>query len=97
MLIPPPQGLLRGKAARSSRVTGTPARASVRAAVAPAGPPPTTRTDGTFGGEQEAITSKYGWDCEQTSKKGPLLAPARRSPGCVPGPPVAQCYEFTRI
>src|SRR5918993_6072659 len=42
MLIAPPQGLLRGKRARSSRRTRLPSRASVRAAVAPAGPPPRT-------------------------------------------------------
>jgi hypothetical protein len=44
MEMAPPHGLLRGKAARSSTVTGTPAAASVRAATAPAGPPPTTIT-----------------------------------------------------
>ena len=42
--MPPPQGLLRGNAARSSSRTGMPARASRRAAVAPAGPAPTTST-----------------------------------------------------
>src|SRR5579871_6620216 len=55
MLIPRPQGWLRGTArARSSRRTGRPAAASVRAAVAPAGPPPTTRMGD--GGEEKAIT-----------------------------------------
>src|SRR5579864_3164213 len=52
-LMPPPQGLLRGKPDRSSRRTGTPARASVRAAVAPAGPAPTTVIAGS--GEERAI------------------------------------------
>jgi len=49
MLIPPPQGLFLGKVARSSIVTETPARASALAAVAPAGPAPTTSTDGPVG------------------------------------------------
>src|SRR4051812_37672605 len=44
MLMPPPHGLLRGNAERSRSRTGMPAFASVRAAVAPAGPAPTTRT-----------------------------------------------------
>src|SRR5580698_11307219 len=44
MLIPPPHGLFLGKAARSISVTSTPARARVLAAVAPAGPAPTTTT-----------------------------------------------------
>ncbi|HZT75737.1 MAG TPA: hypothetical protein VFA27_03705 [Vicinamibacterales bacterium] len=57
MLIPPPHGLLRGYwRARSSRRTGTPASASVRAAVAPAGPPPTTRTGAA--GEEKAMVAK---------------------------------------
>jgi hypothetical protein len=44
VLIPPPHGLFLGKLDRSSRETGNPAAASVLAAVAPAGPAPTTRT-----------------------------------------------------
>ena len=47
MLMAPPHGLLRGNRARSSTWTCRPASASVRAAVAPAGPPPTIRTSGT--------------------------------------------------
>ena len=42
--MPPPHGLLRGNTERSRRRTGTPADARVRAAVAPAGPAPTTIT-----------------------------------------------------
>src|SRR5262245_9480449 len=44
MLIAPPHGLLRGKRARSSTRTRAPPIARVRAAVAPAGPPPTITT-----------------------------------------------------
>ena len=40
----PPQGLFLGNGARSRSWTGTPARARVLAAVAPAGPAPTTTT-----------------------------------------------------
>ena len=47
-LIPPPHGLFLGNGDRSSRQTGTPASASVRAAVAPAGPAPTTMADGVM-------------------------------------------------
>src|SRR5580765_2819040 len=43
VLIPPPHGLFLGKLDRSRRQTGRPAAASVLAAVAPAGPAPTTR------------------------------------------------------
>src|SRR5689334_1126439 len=42
--MPPPQGLFRGKADRSRSLTAIPAEASARAAVAPAGPAPTTTT-----------------------------------------------------
>jgi hypothetical protein len=44
MLMPPPQGFWRGNERRSSSRTRRPASASRRAAVAPAGPAPTTRT-----------------------------------------------------
>ena len=47
-LMPPPHGLFLGNLDRSRRRTVTPARASVRAAVAPAGPAPTTITMGTL-------------------------------------------------
>ena len=43
-LMPPPHGLFLGNLDRSSSRTVTPARASARAAVAPAGPAPTTIT-----------------------------------------------------
>ena len=44
VLTPPPHGLLRGNAARSTSSVLTPAAASVRAATAPAGPAPATMT-----------------------------------------------------
>src|SRR5215831_576803 len=56
-LIPPPHGLFLGNLDRSSRRTVTPARASVRAAVAPAGPAPTTKTNDVFG-KREPICPK---------------------------------------
>ena len=55
-LMPPPHGLLRGNAARSSKRTGIPARARALAAVAPAGPAPTTMTG--RGGEELTNTSR---------------------------------------
>src|SRR5439155_24998273 len=48
-LIPPPHGLLRGNADRSMRRTLIPPDARVRAAVAPAGPAPTTITESPGG------------------------------------------------
>src|SRR5215813_4964385 len=56
-LMPPPHGLFLGNLDRSSRRTVTPARASVRAAVAPAGPAPTTKTNDVFG-KREPLCSK---------------------------------------
>src|SRR5713101_1801811 len=50
--MPPPHGLLRGNAERSRRRTEIPADARVRAAVAPAGPAPTTIT-GIAGGRSD--------------------------------------------
>src|SRR5262249_20933113 len=48
-LIPPPHGLFLGNLDRSSSRTVTPAFAKVRAAVAPAGPAPTTITNDVSG------------------------------------------------
>ena len=57
-LMPPPHGLFRGNDERSSSRTRTPARASVRAAVAPAGPAPTINTSSMCSGETAAIMNK---------------------------------------
>src|SRR5438093_1124577 len=56
MLMPPPHGLLRGKTDRSRSWTRTPFDASAHAAVAPAGPAPTTTT--ASAGEDRAIIDK---------------------------------------
>src|SRR6185503_5760529 len=53
VVSPSPQNLSRGKAALSITITSRPARASVMAAAAPAGPPPTTATSAFTSGEGE--------------------------------------------
>src|SRR2546423_11963497 len=86
-LMPPPHGLLRGNAARSSRRTGTPREARARAAVAPAGPAPTTITESD--GEQTAITAQIQKKCAEFVRNAhyKLDAPHRLR-GCVGGRPV---------
>ena len=75
-LMPPPHGLLRGNTERSSRRTGTPAVARVRAAVAPAGPAPTTRIGTPPGGLTELPAKIH-----RKHQKRHII-------GCASGPPV---------
>src|SRR5688572_29933058 len=56
---PSPQVLLRGNSFRSTRVTSCPSRPSQWAADAPAGPPPTTSTDGDA--TREGYPPPRGW------------------------------------
>ena len=93
MLIAPPHGLLRGKRARSSRRTRAPAAASVRAAVAPAGPAPTTRTSGVAA----LIASSSSWrprrapEDWRAARRRPRCRPAVGATGSVRRTPSALC------
>jgi len=82
--------LLRGNTARSRRRTGIPARARVRAAVAPAGPAPTTRT-GPWRSEGESMATNWIKSLDSAGRPlkrhyrpglGPRLSTLRREPGC---------------
>src|SRR5262245_8081023 len=79
-----PHSLSRGKLARSTIRTRAPARASTVAAIAPAGPAPTTRTSSTgdyhravLRPEPEAIAER-GADAGQTALIGYVVEVARR-------------------
>ena len=73
-----PQSLSRGKIARSSRRTRTPARASTSAAIAPAGPAPTTST--SVQGLRHSARRRARWRCSSIRSRGSCRARRRPLP-----------------
>src|SRR5213594_2351867 len=75
--MPPPHGLSRGKTFLSRRTVETPSFASVRPAMEPAGPPPTTRTSASYVVIWEVTPETYRVETPK-GQEAPGHATARR-------------------
>src|SRR5215510_12628542 len=76
--MPPPHGLSRGKTFLSSSTVETPIVASVRPAIEPAGPPPTTRTSASYAVICEVTPETYRLEASKGQEA--LKGSVRRAP-----------------